>query len=49
MHRIVYLERESVIAEVRRPAFAHDWIEYPRTHPGEVQGRLAGAPRNRVA
>nr|MBL8411611.1 D-2-hydroxyacid dehydrogenase [Dechloromonas sp.] len=43
MHRIVYLERESVIAEVRRPAFAHDWIEHPRTLPGEVQARLDGA------
>jgi len=43
MHRIVYLERESVIAEVRRPAFAHDWTEHPRTLPGEVQARLAGA------
>ena len=43
MHRIVYLERESVIAEVRRPAFAHEWTEYPKTAPGQVAERLAGA------
>lgn len=43
MQRIVYLERESVIAEVRRPAFAHEWIEYPSTRPEQVVERLAGA------
>jgi len=43
MQRIVYLERESVIAEVRRPSFAHDWVEYPKTLPEQVVERLAGA------
>lgn len=43
MQRIVFLERESVIAEVRRPAFAHEWVEYPQTAPAEVIERLAGA------
>ena len=43
MQRIVYLERESVIAEVRRPAFAHQWTEYAKTAPGQVVERLAGA------
>ena len=43
MHRIVYLERESVVAQVRRPAFPHEWIEYPATRPEQVAGRLAGA------
>ncbi|MDP3537690.1 MAG: D-2-hydroxyacid dehydrogenase [Azonexus sp.] len=43
MQRIVFLERESVIAEVRRPAFAHEWVEYPKTSPAEVIERLAGA------
>jgi len=43
MQRIVYLERESVSARVRRPAFPHEWIEYPATRPEEVAGRLAGA------
>ena len=42
MQRIVYLERESVIADVRRPAFAHDWIEYAKTKPEQVVERLQG-------
>ena len=42
MQRIVYLERESVIADVRRPAFAHDWIEYAKTKPEQVVERLHG-------
>ena len=43
MERIVYLERESIIADVRRPSFAHEWIEHAKTAPGEVIGRLQGA------
>lgn len=43
MERIVYLEKESMIAEVRRPAFAHDWVEYQKTAAGEVLERLRGA------
>jgi len=43
MLRIVQLEGESLIAEVRRPAFAHDWVEYAKTAPGQVVERLAGA------
>lgn len=43
MERIVYLERESIIADVRRPSFAHEWIEYPKTSPGQVIARLQGA------
>lgn len=43
MQRIVYLERDSVIAEVRRPAFAHQWTEYASTTPAQVIERLAGA------
>jgi len=41
--RIVQLESESVIAEVRRPAFAHEWIDYPATAPAQVVERLSGA------
>ncbi len=41
--RIVQLEGESLIAEVRRPAFAHEWIEYAATTPDQVVERLAGA------
>lgn len=43
MLRIVQLESESLIAEVRRPAFAHEWIEYSATSPAQVAERLAGA------
>ena len=43
MQRIAYLERESIIADVRRPAFAHDWVEYAKTTPGQVVEHLAGA------
>ena len=42
MMRIVYLERESIIADVRRPAFAHDWVEYAKTTPEQVVDRLRG-------
>ena len=43
MQRIVYLERESVIDEMCRPSFAHQWTEYAKTAPGQVVERLAGA------
>jgi glycerate dehydrogenase len=43
MLRIVQLESESLIADVRRPAFAHDWVEHAKTAPGQVVERLAGA------
>ena len=43
MHRIVYLERDSVIAETRRPNFPHHWVEHARTRQDEVKERLAGA------
>jgi glycerate dehydrogenase len=43
MHRIVYLERESIIAEVGRPDCPHHWAEYPKTVQAQVEERLAGA------
>lgn len=43
MHRIVYLERDSVLAHVRRPSFAHEWAEYGRTLAHEIVPRLANA------
>ncbi len=43
MHRIVYLERESIVADVRRPAFPHHWLEHPCTRQAEVGERLADA------
>jgi glycerate dehydrogenase len=41
--RIVFLDRASLIAEVRRPAFPHVWQEYAATTPEEVVQRLKGA------
>ena len=41
--RIVQLEAESLIAQVRRPAFAHEWVEYAATLPAQVAERIAGA------
>jgi glycerate dehydrogenase len=43
MHRIVFLERDSIRADVRRPAFEHAWQEYPLSRPDEVEARLAEA------
>jgi glycerate dehydrogenase len=43
MHRIVYLEGESIIADVRRPDFPHCWVEHATTLPPQVAERLAGA------
>lgn len=43
MHHIVYLERDSVVAEVRRPDFPHHWVEYPKSSQRQVAERLAGA------
>lgn len=43
MHRIVFLDRDSLQARVRAPSFAHDWHDYPGTNESEVVARLAGA------
>jgi glycerate dehydrogenase len=43
MHKIVFLDRDSLIATVRAPSFAHEWVEYPATRADEVAARLAGA------
>ena len=43
MHRIVVLEAGAVIATLRRPAFAHEWVEYAATRQEQVAERLAGA------
>lgn len=42
-HRIVFLERDSIRAQVRRPAFEHVWEEYPATTPEQVYDRLKDA------
>jgi glycerate dehydrogenase len=43
MLRIVQLESESLIADIRRPAFAHEWVEHAKTAPAQVVERLTGA------
>lgn len=45
MHRIVFLDRDTVAPEVtiRRPAFPHEWGEHARTRPDEVAARAADA------
>ncbi|HYE75801.1 MAG TPA: glycerate dehydrogenase, partial [Blastocatellia bacterium] len=43
MERIVFLDRDSVRANFRPPAFAHEWIEYPTTATGEITDRLHNA------
>lgn len=39
-HSIVFLDRDSVIANVRKPSFAHAWTEYEATRAGEAVPRL---------
>ena len=43
MERLVFLDRQSLKAEVRRPAFAHQWEEHVHTPESAVAERLAGA------
>jgi glycerate dehydrogenase len=43
MQKIVFLDRDSLIAKVRSPGFAHEWSEHPATAPDEVVERLRGA------
>ena len=42
-HRIVFLDRSSLQAEVRRPSFAHDWQEYPASEVSELPEKLRDA------
>lgn len=43
MERIVFLDRSTLIANVRPPQFEHEWIEYEMTTPPEVVERLKEA------
>jgi glycerate dehydrogenase len=43
MHSIVFLDRDSLMAEVRRPAFEHTWREHGASGAGQVLERLRGA------
>jgi glycerate dehydrogenase len=40
---IVFLDRNSLIADLRRPAFPHVWQDYPETAAGETAARLGQA------
>lgn len=40
---IVFLERDSIRARFRKPAFDHRWVEYSHTLPEQVPERLADA------
>lgn len=43
MQRIVFLDRDSIKAHIRAPAFAHAWQDYPASVPAQVVGRLREA------
>ncbi|HKP35843.1 MAG TPA: D-2-hydroxyacid dehydrogenase [Pyrinomonadaceae bacterium] len=43
MHRIVFLERNTIKADFRRPRFEHEWIEYGETLQDQVVERLQEA------
>jgi glycerate dehydrogenase len=43
MDRIVFLERNSVGARVRRPSFAHEWREYAESRQEQAVERLESA------
>ena len=42
-HRIVFLDRKSLIADLRAPSFVHDWTDYEQTRPEEVLARIKDA------
>jgi glycerate dehydrogenase len=41
--QVVFLDRASIVANIRRPRGATDYIEYPSSHGREVHERLKGA------
>ena len=43
MQNIVFLDRQSLRAELREPSFAHEWTEHVQTRPEEVVARLQHA------
>jgi glycerate dehydrogenase len=43
MHTVVFLDRESLDATIRTPAFPHVWRDHSTTAPDEVAARLADA------
>lgn len=43
MERIVFLERNTIAADFRRPGFAHEWIDFSESFQDQVVQRLSGA------
>jgi glycerate dehydrogenase len=43
MHRVVFLDRASLKAKVRRPSCASEYVEYEKTAVAEIVPRLQGA------
>ena len=41
--KIVFLDRASLIANLRLPVFGHDWVNHEQTLPEQVVERLKGA------
>jgi glycerate dehydrogenase len=41
--RIVFLDRASLIAEMRAPSFAHEWTDHEQTRPQEIAARIQNA------
>jgi glycerate dehydrogenase len=42
-HTIVFLDRNSLIADMRVPSFAHEWVDFEQTRPEDVVARLQDA------
>lgn len=42
-HSIVFLDRDSLIANLRTPAFPHDWTDHAQTSADEVVARIRDA------
>jgi len=43
MERIIFLDRDSIQADIRRPRFPHEWRDFPATSAAQVVERLEGA------
>lgn len=41
--KIVFLDRASLVADLRAPAFEHAWVDYPQTASEQVVERIRGA------
>jgi len=43
MERIVFIERNTIQANFRRPSFQHEWVEYPESFAPQVAERIRDA------